>query len=172
MNLFVLDKNPIISASYLCNTHLNKMLIESLQILSDCARNHQQDSEGWILYNKYNLNHPIVLSMNNPFTKNWLIHYIRGIILERSRRKMNHHLCEDLFTRSHWNDSSTTSIENFPYHECKFTVCRIDTGEIIPNTPIEEAVVEYRKLYQWKYENFKIPMKWSPSIYPEWLKTN
>ena len=100
MNLFVLDKNPMISASYLCNTHLNKMLIESLQILSDCARNHQIDSEGWVLYNKYNLNHPIVLSMNNFYAMRWTIEYIRGIIKERSRRKMNQHICEDLFIKS------------------------------------------------------------------------
>ena len=63
-------------------------------------------------------------------------------------------------------------MEYFPYDECRFNVCRIDLGKVIPDASIEEAVEQYRELYQWKYENFKIPMEWNPSIYPEWLKTN
>lgn len=34
MNIFVLDRDPIKAAQYLCNKHITKMLLESIQMLS------------------------------------------------------------------------------------------------------------------------------------------
>ena len=36
MNIFVLDKDANNCAKYLCNVHLNKMLIEHSQMLANC----------------------------------------------------------------------------------------------------------------------------------------
>lgn len=40
MNIFVLDPNPIIAASYHCDQHLHKMVLESAQLLSTAAHIH------------------------------------------------------------------------------------------------------------------------------------
>lgn len=38
MNIFVIDKDPVIAAQSLCDKHINKMLLESTQMLSTCIR--------------------------------------------------------------------------------------------------------------------------------------
>lgn len=38
MNIFVLDPNPVIAASYHCDQHLHKMILESAQMLSTAAQ--------------------------------------------------------------------------------------------------------------------------------------
>lgn len=40
MNIFVLDPNPIIAASYHCDAHLHKMVLEAAQMLSTAAYIH------------------------------------------------------------------------------------------------------------------------------------
>lgn len=41
MNIFILDKDVKVSASYHCDQHVNKMILEAAQIL--CAVNHKND---------------------------------------------------------------------------------------------------------------------------------
>lgn len=166
MNIFVLDEDPEKAASCLCNTHLNKMLTESLQILSDYARKHMENIG--ILYDPYNWNHPLVLSIENTDTRIWLCKYISGIIKERHIRKMNPHVGESKFLNSIWYEYTKL---NYTPSQCTFTVVRIDRMTIKKDVCFEEAVKEYRELYQWKFWNFKIPMKWYPCNAPEWLNT-
>lgn len=40
MNIFVLDLDPVIAASYHCDQHLHKMILESAQMLSTAAHKH------------------------------------------------------------------------------------------------------------------------------------
>lgn len=40
MNIFVLSTNPVIAASYHCDQHLHKMILESAQMLSTAAHLH------------------------------------------------------------------------------------------------------------------------------------
>ena len=43
MNIFVLDKHPVIAASMQCDKHVVKMVLETAQILSTVARNNGID---------------------------------------------------------------------------------------------------------------------------------
>ena len=62
MNIFFLDKTPELSAKYLCDKHLPKMLLESAQMLSTAVRKYK---------NKTPLAEPIYKSAypNHPMTK-------------------------------------------------------------------------------------------------------
>lgn len=51
MNIFVVDENPELAASYLCDQHVHKMFLESVQILSDINGGP---------YARFNPNHPVV----------------------------------------------------------------------------------------------------------------
>jgi hypothetical protein len=55
MNIFVLDPDPAIAASYHCDQHLHKMILESAQILSTVLSN-QRNIQG--LYKPTHSNHP------------------------------------------------------------------------------------------------------------------
>ena len=56
MNIFVLDTNPAIAASYHCDQHLHKMFLESAQMLSTAARFHGYNSP--FIYRPAHQNHP------------------------------------------------------------------------------------------------------------------
>jgi len=36
MNIFCIDKDPIQSAKWLCDQHVNKMVLESAQMVANC----------------------------------------------------------------------------------------------------------------------------------------
>ena len=44
MNIFFLDKSPDLSAQYLCDKHVPKMLLESAQMLSTALHSHTMDA--------------------------------------------------------------------------------------------------------------------------------
>ena len=56
MNIFVLDSDPEIAASYMCDKHVIKMLLESYQLLSTCCRFFGDTNTE--LYRSTHINHP------------------------------------------------------------------------------------------------------------------
>jgi hypothetical protein len=71
MNIFVLDKDPILAAKFHCDRHL-KMICETAQMLSTCIRHiGVEDSK---LYKKFNPKHPCNLwLMESRENVRWLI---------------------------------------------------------------------------------------------------
>jgi hypothetical protein len=59
MNIFVLHPNPISAASYHCDQHLHKMILESAQMLSTAMhKRFAQDNVPLGLYKPTHTNHP------------------------------------------------------------------------------------------------------------------
>ena len=54
MNIFYLDKDPVIAAQMMCDKHVVKMILESAQMLSTahrvCGGNDYADKAGCLLY--------------------------------------------------------------------------------------------------------------------------
>ena len=63
MNIFFLDKTPELSAQYLCDKHIPKMLLESAQMLSTALR--QNGYEDDYLYKSAHPNHPMTKWVGN-----------------------------------------------------------------------------------------------------------
>jgi hypothetical protein len=57
MNIFVLDPNPTIAASYHCDQHLHKMILESAQLIST-ALAYSTEGPSLGLYRPTHPNHP------------------------------------------------------------------------------------------------------------------
>lgn len=83
MNIFVLDKDPVIAASYMCDKHILKMCLESAQMLCVAVSEVQA-------YSPYKLTH-----RNHPCTKwagaskqnaEWLLTHLSAILDEYERR--------------------------------------------------------------------------------------
>jgi hypothetical protein len=76
MNIFVLDKNPMIAAEMLCDCHLRKMCVETAQILSGVMLR-----QGRKLMDEMpkpqNINHPVIVAVNNDVSSalDWVVNY-------------------------------------------------------------------------------------------------
>ena len=83
MNIFFLDKNPIIAATYLCDKHVVRMILETAQILSTVSWRYGVAAP----YKPTHKNHPSVLWAGN-FLNNWrwLISHGRGMSAEYTKR--------------------------------------------------------------------------------------
>lgn len=60
MNIFILDKNVVLSASYHCDKHIVKMLTETCQILSTVYREVAKEEIPDFIYKATHKNHPCV----------------------------------------------------------------------------------------------------------------
>lgn len=94
MNIFALDYNPIKAAQMICDKHLPKMIVESVQLLSAYARDCGFD----VGYKRTHAGHPcsiwIRLSDNNL---NWFLNYITELCKEYTYRRGKVHLSEIAF---------------------------------------------------------------------------
>jgi len=75
INIFFLDNNPRLAATYLCDQHVVKMLLESAQLLSTLARDKVGDEKcnELGLYKSTHKNHPCSIWLReSPANYSWL----------------------------------------------------------------------------------------------------
>lgn len=109
MQIFALDKNPVLAAFMLHDCHATKMLTESVQILSTVAR--QNGFADSFLYKETHINHPCVKWAGySSANYEWLIKYSCALA--------------DRYTQRHFLLVSHKSYDNclafFLKDECKF----------------------------------------------------
>lgn len=170
MNIFALDLDPTIAASYHCDQHLHKMILESAQMLSTVARSKSLLASGY--YKPTHANHPctkwLAESLNNCA---WLVELCRALDAERlaatncaqhaSMRIIN--LFEDDFLQS-------PAINNCIWTPSNFIFAGPMQIAIRPNlSTVEKYRAYYRlKSAQWEREG-KGPMTWKNRTIPEWM---
>lgn len=108
MNIFVLDKCAEKSAQYLCNIHLNKMLIEHTQMLANCYSyenlNLAPKTQSGTARKYSYYNHPVsiwVRQSNENFQ--WLWYYTIKILEERQFRGYKEHFCKEFLLWCSYN---------------------------------------------------------------------
>jgi hypothetical protein len=75
MNIFYLDKNPVIAAQMMCDKHVVKMILESAQMLSTAVRVQSGDETAneLGLYKMAHKNHPSTIwARTSYFNFIWL----------------------------------------------------------------------------------------------------
>lgn len=173
MNIFVLDTNPALAASYHCDQHLHKMILESAQMLSTVARHYMPYLKNYIGY--YKPTHP-----NHPCTQ-WL------------RQNINHcawlvNLCksldsERLAAANCVPHSSMQIVELFVddlLHSPAIGNCEPISSDFVFAGPLQIAirpdlsiVEKYRAYYRLKDKLWqstgKGPMTWKNRTRPEWM---
>lgn len=92
MNIFILDTDPKIAASYHCDQHINKMILESAQMLSTVALHYatyRKDLNGLPHYKPTHSNHPCVKwlreDINNVFWMYNMCCHLETIRLSRDQ---------------------------------------------------------------------------------------
>lgn len=89
MNIFVLDEDPEISAVMHQDLHVNKMILESAQILSTVHRLNKGSEK---VYKKAFEKHPCTLwACKNKSNYNWLLQLAKNLVLEKEYRTGKSH---------------------------------------------------------------------------------
>lgn len=83
MNIFVLDKNPILAAQYMCDKHVIKMILESAQLL--CTAVNETGIQA--PYRSTHLNHPCTVWTRKSISNwNWLFNHACELLKEYTFR--------------------------------------------------------------------------------------
>ena len=91
MNIFFLDKSPDLSAQYLCDKHVPKMLLESAQMLSTALHSHTMGISTGIYKEAYP-NHPMTKWVGfNRDNFNWALENAMWIDEEYKTRFKKQH---------------------------------------------------------------------------------
>ena len=94
MNIFVVDPDTKICAQALDDLRLNKMIIETAQLLSTALRSHGSTAQ---IYNITHLNHPCAIwARLNSENYLWLLKYMEELVAERVSRTGRSHKSADL----------------------------------------------------------------------------
>ena len=109
MNIFALDRNPRIAAEMMCDQHIVKMIVESIQMLSAVIDMNYKDrykgadssppsqTLGLYGYPKSVCKHPCTLWLaESRGNYKWLIKHTRAMCLEYSKRYNKSHASEGL----------------------------------------------------------------------------
>lgn len=181
MNIFALDKDPIVAAQLQCNKHTVKMILESAQMLSTAQRmldgklqkkpsksgktmvkhwalpDHRDD----ILYKAVHINHPCTI-WTRETSDNYLWHYEHFVALcdEYTHRYGKTHLSDTLLRE--YLSQLPNNIPDAP--KTPFAVAMGSNPECIVDG---DPVLSYRNYYKTKQERFS--MVWTNRQIPEWF---
>lgn len=177
MNIFYIDKDPMIAATQMVDKHVVKMILETAQLLSTAHRildgveyigasKSGRKAKRWrlddfretILYSATHINHPSAVwcrESNNNYT--WLYCHFEGLLQEYFYRYGKHHKCSD--------------------PDFKFALSRMPNNiPVGPLTPVTPAMPDEYKVscsvesYRNYYKNGKAHLhKWTKRNKPEWM---
>ena len=180
MNLFVLNENPVIAAQEQCDKHINKMVIESAQMLStthrmldgtmyyELSKNNRRvkrykltDLREQQLYKAVHFNHPCTVWTRESLY-NYIWHYKHFIAL-----------CDEFthrYGKVHMTDTKLRKVLMAPpFHipnieSTPFKLAMKSNPEcMFPEDPVKS----YRMYYKTKQSRFKIA--WTKRDVPEWF---
>lgn len=162
MNIFILDKNPILVARYHCDKHVVKMVLETAQILSTVLSKYDIGTE----YKPTHPNHPCnIWAAENSY--NLLFTAKIGIALanEYTFRYGKVHKSERIIRDCVDNKLIWKRIDNSNYHT-NFPLAMPDEFKVGDKT-IEQCIESYRNYYKSKKET--IQFKYTNREQPLWL---
>jgi len=154
MNIFVVDKDIRKCAEALDDLRLNKMIIETAQLLSTAMRFRGYTGNG--IYRSTHLNHPCsVWARETDSNYQWLLSYLGALLVERTNRTNKSHKTIEI-----WN-------------ELYKGIALIPKGDLTPfancSTYKDHEIFEaYRLTMIDKWNNDKRPPKWTNTTKPSW----
>lgn len=181
MNVFVLDKNPVLAAKMHCDKHVPKMIVESAQMLSTAHRMldgsavkrpsksgktmvtyyELPDSREDILYKSVHMNHPCtVWTRESAHNYDW--HYRLFVALcEQFRFRFEKDHATELLLKEPLKQLP----KNIPHKGLtQFPLAMGSNPECMdPSDPVKS----YREFYQTKQHRFD--MKWKKVPIPGWF---
>lgn len=154
MNIFVISNDTLKCAQALDDLRLNKMIVETAQLLSTAMR--VNGYKGDDIYKETHRNHPCaVWARESMWNYSWLLIYMLDLIKERKKRTGKDHKSYEIF---HTLCSGLTMMLNTPM--TPFVNC-----SMFKDDPTFEA---YKLTLKLKWNADKRPAKWTNSEKPIW----
>jgi hypothetical protein len=157
MNIFVLDENPQICASFHCDKHVCKMIVETAQML--CTAHHMLQPVDDIPYKKTHVNHPANVWIRHSYENyTWLLNLGVALLDEYTKRYNRVHKTTNVIR---WLIKHKLSKDVFHIHKrTPFVLCMPDEYKT------NDAVASYRNFYIGAKSSFA---KWKCGNVPEWF---
>lgn len=151
MNIFVLDSDPQVAASYLCNKHVVKMVTETAQLLSTCY------PRGVIRYKHTHVNHPCAAWARASLANfRWLLAHGLWIAEEYAVRYGRDHASAEVIESCLGQDPAIPDVGLTPFARAIKEPWKAQTSSL----PIVEA---YRAYYVGDKARFA---RWAPHARP------
>ena len=188
MNIFVLDKNPVIAAQMQCDKHVVKMIVESAQMLCTAHRlldGTMEETKKYVLgslparwrkgkqwnlenaekntkfYKAVHMHHPCTIwTMENIANYEWHHEHFQALCTEYTHRYGKIHSTESLLLEDLIDPPK--NIPDAPLTQ--FKLAMKSTPECMH---LDDPVRSYREFYHTKQSRFK--MKWTNRDVPEWF---
>ena len=157
MNIFVLDRDPRVAASYHCDKHVIKMILETAQMLS--TAHHVLEPRGPIaphVYRATHHNHPCnIWVRENQKNYFWAVQLLESLFDEYTNR----------YNKFHATERFHSLLEQAPFtipqrHE------QSDFPQCVPDDCKHEDPVQAYRQYYMKYKSHFA--KWAHGPQPEW----
>jgi len=158
MNIFYLNKNPVVAAQMMCDKHVVKMILESAQMLSTA---HRISSEEYAtakgLYKIAHKNHPSTIWVRSSDEHyKWLFTHMIALMEEYTYRYGKHHATERLIE----------PLRTLPFFIDKNGF--VDPPQCMPEEcKGNDTVLAYQKYYIVEKSGFAT---WKLRSIPEWWK--
>lgn len=166
MNIFILDSNPVIAAQYHADIHLNKMILESAQMLSTTAAtllNNGNQIEG--LYKPTHVNHPCNVWLRDSWRNCvWLYGLVTYLEIERKNR-FNSKTHKSIQVIDNAMEQLNTCFEFITIEQTPFATAVPDWIKKLPLSPIEK----YHHAYRFK-RDLGLQMKWTNREVPFFMQ--
>jgi len=146
MNIFVLDKDPIISAQMQCDKHVVKMPLETAQML--CSVWHRYGLADKIPYREAHKNHPCTLwAGDNAENYEWLWQHGMELCFEYTRRYNKIHKCQQVIMdldKFHASMFDSVQVNGTPHPQCMPEEYKVEYCDGSPRT---NTILAYRQYY-------------------------
>jgi hypothetical protein len=155
MNIFVIDPDTTICAQALDDLRLNKMIIETAQLLSTAMRVQGYTNND--IYKISHVNHPCaVWTRETQANYKWLLLYMSDLVEERMNRTGKGHKSYEIFNTLCGGPKLMPPGDLTPWPNCT------------PNKHIVDIHDAYKITMRDKWANDKRPPKWTNSTKPSW----
>jgi hypothetical protein len=160
VNIFATDKNPIIAAQNLCDSHVIKMVLESAQMMCTYLNENGVQTS----YRSTHKNHPCSLWLKeSSLNRSWLFEHYYALLQEFRMRRDKRHKCTDLlglfYANFHYDDALDVLLNS-----------RLNFALAMPNQYRSSDPIEsYRNYYISKQYTMKVPMRWTKRQPPDWF---
>lgn len=159
MNIFVTSHIPQEAASHLDDLRLNKMILETAQLLSSAFRHLFSDHP--LLYQDTHLNHPCAIwARKNSKNYSWLVEYFDALAQEKYRRDLSMKKPNVKYHKS-WENLSELFNSKKTAHEPQSTKLEFFDFNCTDFKEEKNVTVAYKKQLVTKWQNDLRPPKWA-----------
>ena len=177
MNIFVLDKDPYVSARMMCDKHVPKMVVESAQMMASALRRHGATDDQMPLTQKGTpykggyANHPCTVWVGETHENfDWLCDHAYKLLCEYWERFGKEHACTKPIMQMYHMSEMIPEGEQTPFalampDEYRPVACHINNGYLY-HARGDTATKAYRDYYRGDKARFAKWDKGTPA--PEW----